>query len=355
MRTTGIQVVAEFTGCSPELLNDQAFLRQTLAEGIERCGFHQVSLASHQFDPIGVTVVSIINESHIALHTYPEAHHISIDIFHCSTDARALYDLLGFLKERLRPKTHKYMQIMRGDTLELSESNAITSCSRYGFEIRYHIDEKLLETKSPYQKIEVIRNNNFGKMLFLDGDLQLAESDVHIYNQTMVEPLRGHPLGRVAILGGGDGGVLHELLREDPEHVTLVDIDRQVLAVSREFFPEVCGGSFDQPNVDIIIDDANNYLETAHDLDAVIYDLTTDPELLTRKDKKTFLADMFNKVQRSMREGAVLSMQCCSDFDAMSREIVQEVLGTHFRDVQFRTVFIPSFCEPWVFAAARRK
>lgn len=356
MKTSGIQLIAEFIHCPPNLLNDENQLGLALTEGIKKCGMHQVSLTSHKFDPIGVTIISVINESHIAIHTYPEAHHASVDIFHCSSESRSLFELLEHLKKELKPKSVKFMEILRGNKLELTENNAITSCSRHGFEVRYHFKNKLFEKKSKFHKIEVIENDNFGRMLFLDGDLQLAEKDVDIYNKAMVEPLLdGNSIGNVAILGGGDGGVLHELLKHHPQKVFLIDLDEAVISVSKKYFPQVCGSAFDHPNVHIVIDDANKFLETHGNFDAIIYDLTTDPELLTRKDKREFLSEIYSRIYNSLNAEGLLSVQCCSEFDVDTLNIIKELLSMCFTKIKFKTVFIPSFCEPWVFGSARRK
>ncbi|MFQ5707052.1 MAG: adenosylmethionine decarboxylase [bacterium] len=356
MKTSGIQLIAEFIGCRPAVLNDEVLLKNIFLEGIERCGFHPVTITGHKYDPIGVTVVSIINESHIAIHTYPEAHHASIDIFHCSTDSHGVLRLLEFLKSQLQPKSVRFLQMCRGNKLELSENNAITSFSRHGFEVRYQFNKKLYDENSRYQKIEVIENETFGRMLFLDGDLQIAEYDVELYNRAMVAPLlNGAPLGHVAILGGGDGGVLSELLKHNPARVSLVDIDAEVVAVSKRFFYDVCGYAFEQPNVQVIVDDANKFLQTVHNLDAVIYDLTAEPELLTRKDKRQFLQELCVRIHNSLKGGGILSMQCCSKFDSATLRVFKETVAGSFSDFSTQTVFIPSFCEPWIFASAIRR
>jgi S-adenosylmethionine decarboxylase proenzyme len=78
-----------------------------------------LNIISHKFDPIGVTVISIINESHIAIHTYPEASHASIDIFHCSPESESAFRLLEFLSKKLHSKDVKFMEVSRGDKLAL--------------------------------------------------------------------------------------------------------------------------------------------------------------------------------------------------------------------------------------------
>jgi spermidine synthase len=82
---------------------------------------------SHKFDPVGVTVVSIINESHVAIHTYPENQHASIDIFHCSTESGSLFELIDYLKAGLQAQTLEAVELRRGKGLEVIEGVSIRS------------------------------------------------------------------------------------------------------------------------------------------------------------------------------------------------------------------------------------
>jgi len=356
MKITGIQVIAEFYGCSTEVLNDESLLKDVLAAGIKKCNLHHINISSHKFNPIGVTAIAIINESHVAIHTYPEARHVSVDIFHCSTDSYPLFLFLNFLKSELHPQSVKFMEITRGDKLEISEHNSITSSSSYGFEVRYFFDKKLFEKKTKYQKIVVVENNNFGRMMFLDGDLQLAEKDAELYNRAMVAPLViKNKINNVAILGGGDGGVLNELLKHNPGKVSLVDIDNEVVSASNKYFKTVCGEAFSDSRVNIVTDEANNFLNNHNNFDAIIYDLTTAPELLTRKDRRQFLREIYSNIQKSLNEDGIVSLQCCSEFNVETFRLTKEMLSLYFKDITFNTVYIPSYCEPWVFGVAKRK
>ena len=121
MNTSGIHLIAEFSGCPPALLNDEKQLKSILTDGINKCGLFQLDIVSHKFEPVGVTVISIINESHIAIHTYPEAQHASIDIFHCSTESKSAYKLLDALSKKFQSQDVKYIEINRGDKLALSQ------------------------------------------------------------------------------------------------------------------------------------------------------------------------------------------------------------------------------------------
>jgi spermidine synthase len=159
----------------------------------------------------------------------------------------------------------------------------------------------------------------------------------------------------VAILGGGDGGVLHEVLSHDKDFkkVYLVDIDEQVVTASKKHLKSIHRNAFRHPKAKIVAEDASKWLNAAReDFDIVIYDLTTHPESLTSQDRFHFLDDIFYKLSMRMSENGSLSMQCCSEYDRETKDLIEMILRRYFRSIKFKSHFIPSFCEPWLFATA---
>jgi spermidine synthase len=125
----------------------------------------------------------------------------------------------------------------------------------------------------------VINNPSFGKILLLDGDIQLATKDETVYHELLVHPaIIAHPNPRrVLILGGGDGGSLREVARHTAiERIVLVDIDPDVIAECTKSLPEVADGAFEDSRLELVIQDANLYLRNyrGHPFDVVIVDLT---------------------------------------------------------------------------------
>ncbi|NOZ68226.1 MAG: adenosylmethionine decarboxylase [Deferribacteres bacterium] len=357
MKPLGRQLVAEFIYCSKKYLNDKDALDEILRAGIEESGLTLVSLTGKQFHPVGVTSIAVISESHVAIHTYPEAGHASIDIFTCANGAKSVNRLLRFLKGKLRPKTVRVMEIHRGNPLEVRQKDWITSFSGTGFEVKYHIDKVLLSKKTKYQYLDIIENASFGKMMFLDKDLQIAEKDARIYDTNMVSPVieRKNRFRNVAVLGGGDGGVLREVLRHRPESAYLVEIDEEVIKAAKKYMPEVCRKAFDSKRANIIIDDANVFLEQRHEFDAIIYDLTMHPESITRMERTEFLDQIFRKIRENLTKNGMVSMQCCSEFDGETIRLLRKILPRYFKNIVFKTSFIPSFCENWIFATAEAR
>lgn len=361
MKPLGTQLIADFiTVNNVSLLRRKEDVEALLREAIQKCGLRLLQITSKQFEPQGVTSIAIIGESHISIHTYPEAEHVSLDIFTCASASKGAEALLEYLKKVLQPRTTHVTRLLRGNPQEVHEQDWLTSFSGSGngFEIRYHVEKYIYSARSQYQQIDIIENEHFGRMLFLDRDVQIAEYDAHLYDEEMVRPLLEDRrfLEHVAILGGGDGGVLREVLRHDPGQVTLVDIDPQVIQVCREHMPSISKGAFEDPRARIVIADANRFLRDTQDtFTGIIYDLTMHPESFTHLPREEFLGQLFGAMRDRLVPGGVISLQCGSPFDTVTLDLLENLLPKYFSDIHFWRRLIPSFCEEWVFAAGRKE
>jgi len=355
MRPYGNHIVSEFINCRSDL-NDEKVITDMVKNGINICRLGLIKVVSHKFSPVGLTVIAIISESHVAVHTFPEAKHASIDIYTCSKTPEPTNSLLEYFKKHLKPQTTRTIRVKRGDELEINDTNWMISYGSVGTETRYHIKERIFSGQSKFQKIDIILNDSFGRMLFLDDDVQIAEVGDDEYNDALVHPIEEAGLmNRVAILGGGDGGVAKELLRRGAKDIYLIDIDEMVVAACKEHLPSICGDAFDNKKVKVIIDDANNFLANYHGFDSIIYDLTLHPEWLTVKDRDKFLNDIFAKIAKNLNKGGMVSIQCCDVYDTETIELLKGILKKNFKRISFTPVFIKPFCVEWMFASAIKK
>ncbi len=88
---------------------------------------------------------------------------------------------------------------------------------------------------------------------FLDGVPQSSELDEYVYHEALVHPclLASTIAKNIFIAGGGEGAVLREVLRHNTvEHVTMVDIDSQVIELSRRYLAKWHQGKFDDPRAE---------------------------------------------------------------------------------------------------------
>ncbi|KAI96110.1 polyamine aminopropyltransferase [Rhodomicrobium vannielii ATCC 17100] len=141
-------------------------------------------------------------------------------------------------------------------------------------------DRVLYENQTEHQHLIIFDNETFGRVMMLDGVVQLSTTDEFIYHEMMSHvplfSLGAERAKRVLIIGGGDGGVMREVLKhKSVERCVLVDIDRTVVDLSKEHLPEVSQGAFDDPRAEVIIADGVKYVaETDERFDAIIVDST---------------------------------------------------------------------------------
>lgn len=159
-------------------------------------------------------------------------------------------------------------------------SEWLTDVGGPGFAHTYRVDAELFRARSDFQEIRVIHNQDFGRMLILDDAVQTTESDEFIYHEMLAHvPLLAHPAPRrVLIIGGGDGGLLEETLKHPLEAAVMVEIDREVVAVTRRFLPGIPGAAFEDPRTRLVIGDGIRYMhETDETFDVILVD-STDPK-----------------------------------------------------------------------------
>lgn len=163
----------------------------------------------------------------------------------------------------------------------------------------YEVQNILYRGKSRFQDIMVFENPQFGKMLILDGAVQITERDEFFYHEMIAHPLmHAHPNPKkVVVIGGGDGGTVREALKhKSVEKVYFVEIDPEVIRVSREFFPNVAG-CIDDPRVEIKCMDGAEFIKSLkNEIDVVMVD-STDPIGFARS---LFSEEFLNSVKNAL-------------------------------------------------------
>ena len=149
-----------------------------------------------------------------------------------------------------------------------------------GFAQATQIQDILFDGRSAFQRIQIASSPMFGRMLILDDAVQTTERDEYMYHEMLAHlPLLTHPAPRrVLIIGGGDGGTLEETLKHPIEHAALVEIDPDVVTVSRRFLPGISGGAFDDARTSLVIADGIDFVRTASERFDVILVDSTDPK-----------------------------------------------------------------------------
>ena len=121
------------------------------------------------------------------------------------------------------------------------------------------IKKWIVRKRTRIQNIEIAELFSFGRCLIIDDDIQSCETDEFIYHEALVHPamiLHGSP-AKVLILGGGEGATLREVLKyKTVAKATMVDIDRTVIDLCKEYMPRLSAGAFDDRRTELIIEDA---------------------------------------------------------------------------------------------------
>jgi len=220
----------------------------------------------------------------------------------------------------------------------------------------YAVTKVLYHTKSQYQEILVFENPFFGRVLVLDGVVQLTERDEFIYHEMLAHvPLMAHPNPeKVLIIGGGDGGTLREVLKHKTvKEAVLVDIDKEVIETSKKFFPSL-SVAFEDPRAIVVNEDGVKYLQDyENEFDVIIVD-STDPVgfayALTTEE-------FFKTVFRALKDDGIYVGQ--SESIHYHLDIVrkfQNNLKSVFPIVDLYTAVIPTYAGYWwTFSIASKK
>jgi len=144
----------------------------------------------------------------------------------------------------------------------------------------YRYRTQIYSGRSQYQQIDIVDTYEYGRMLFLDEVAQSSERDEYIYHEALVHPaMLTHPNPeKVCVIGGAEGATVREILRHPGvKRVVMVDIDEEVVRLCRRYLPEWNAGSFDDPRLELRIEDGRKYLEeTKESFDVILVDLS-DP------------------------------------------------------------------------------
>ena len=331
MKSLGRHILVEFHGCNADILNDVPLIEHDMIEAATRSGATIINSVFHHFSPFGVSGVIVIQESHLAIHTWPEFRYAAVDLFTCGDSVNPWVSYES-LKSAFQAEHGSAVEINRGQPellekadIELGEvpedttrklahpkhSRSVWFTDRdenIALSIR-HKGDRIFQEKSPYQLVEIFDTFKYGKMLTVDKMVMCSEKDETAYHEMIIHvPMLVNPaVKNVLVIGGGDGGSVREILRHPQvEQVTMVEIDEVVVRASREFLPSL-SSSLDDPKLDLIVDDGIKYLAQAADesFDLIIID-SSDP---VGPAKGLFSASFYKDVYRALTPHGVMAAQ----------------------------------------------
>lgn len=282
----GNHILVEFMGCDPHIMNDVSSIERDMVGAAQVAKATVINSTFHHFSPYGVSGVVVIQESHLAIHTWPEYGYAAVDLFTCGEmNAWISFD---YLKEKFGAKQYSAIEMKRGATQLLTRTNFDISTMRekasewrnpemytrnvwftdkdedQALSLRF-TGEVFHDVQSPFQRVRILESYKYGKMLALDDMVMTTEKDEFHYHEMIAHPAiftHGN-VKNVLVIGGGDGGTVREVLRhESVEKVTMVEIDNEVIESCKKYLPQIAA-AFDHPKLELIVDDGIAFVEQA--------------------------------------------------------------------------------------------
>lgn len=215
------------------------------------------------------------------------------------------------------------------------------------------IDFVLVHKRTQFQELYLVSTAHLGKALVLDGKWQSCVADEFVYHEALVHPAMAFhaSAARVLILGGAEGATAREVARwPNVEQMVMVDIDAEVVAACNAHLPEMHCGVFDDHRLNVVADDAMNFL--SHDpggWDVIIADLC-DP-VDEGPSVQLFTLEAFSTMARHLNPSGILAVQ---SGPAIGRGFpaVVATLQRVFSTVLPYSITVPSYPGPWAFAVA---
>lgn len=326
----GNHILVEFMNCDPHIMNDVATIERDMVDAARKAGATVINSTFHHFSPWGVSGVVVIQESHLAIHTWPEYGYAAVDLFTCGEmDAWISFD---HLKECFGSKSYSAIEMKRGSVNLLTRNDFDMTTMRekaaewrnpefytrnvwftdkdedQALSLRF-TGEVFYDVQSPFQRVRILESPKYGKFLTLDDMVMTTQKDEFHYHEMIAHPAmftHGN-VKNVLVIGGGDGGTVREILRhEGVEKVTMVEIDGEVIKACKEFLPEIAA-AFDNPKLDLKVDDGIAFIKQAapKSYDLIIVD-GSDP---VGPAEGLFSTEFYTNCYNALKDGGILVAQ----------------------------------------------
>ncbi len=220
------------------------------------------------------------------------------------------------------------------------------------------VDEHIVSARSDFQRIDIFKSAQFGKVLALDGYLMLTEKDEFVYHEMITHvPMAVNPeIANVLVIGAGDGGTIRELVRyPNILRIDMVEIDKLVVDVSREYLPKTAS-SLDDKRVNIFYEDGMKFVRSKENYyDLIIVD-STDP---FGPSEGLFTKEFYGNCYSALTKDGILVNQHESPFyehDAKAMQKINRRLRQVFPICCVYQAHIPTYPSGhWLFGFSSKK
>ncbi|MFC1919736.1 polyamine aminopropyltransferase [Chloroflexota bacterium] len=211
----------------------------------------------------------------------------------------------------------------------------------------YSLERILCQRRGQYGEIQIAEHNYFGKMLILNGVVQLTERDEYLYHEMLAHvPLHSHPNpSNILIIGGGDGGTLREVLKHrQVKKVLVAEIDSDVIKVSIDFLPSLSSG-FSDPRTEVVIKNGAEFISQLREVYDIILIDCTDP---IGPAESLFTIEFLKNAYKALKVDGILAAQTESlHFHLDFVRQVQNRLKQVFPIIDLYTASIATYAGNW--------
>ena len=343
MIKVGEHITLDIIGANKEY--DPSVFETVITEIAKAANVTILNVSKYKFEPQGFTILALLAESHISFHTFPEKRIISFDFFTCGKVSPSI--ALNVIKEEIE-HTHIIKKEFNRDTVDLYHDNY----SSPGLHKSYVVNKVLENFKSKVgQYIEILDLEQFGKALFIDNEIQVAESDEHLYSSTFVNSgIKLNPnKEKAAIIGGGDGGVARECISKKFNFIDWFELDPEVVEVCNKHLGDIGKKATEKNSVKCVWGDAFESIKTVKEdtYDHIFVDLNDDQFCIDLAAK-----NMDSLVRILKPKGVITAQVGSQDKKPQQVENWLNVFHHHFGNTKLSRVYIPSFDCSWNFSSS---
>jgi spermidine synthase len=178
-----------------------------------------------------------------------------------------------------------------------------------GFRTSFRLDRVLFDSATDHQRLVIGESARFGTVAMLDGVTQVTTADEYVYHEMLSHvPILSHGDVRdVLVVGGGDGGMIEEILKHAGiRSIMMAELDATFIELARTHLPELSRGAFDDPRLEVVIGDAADYVSTSdRSFDLIVVD-STDP---IGPGESLFSTQFYGDCRRRLRPGGIVVTQ----------------------------------------------
>ncbi len=343
MKKVGEHITLDFLGVKQDY--SPSFYNKVIYKIAKKAKVQVLNFAEHIFKPQGFTCVALLAESHMSFHTFPEKGIISFDFFTCGKVSPKV--ALDILKKEIK---HQRVIIKNFDRSSVSLYNDIYSTPG---QKKYYVVNDVLEnfTSKAGQHIEILKLEEFGNALFIDGELQVSEKDEKKYSGKFVSSALSlnNANSSAAIIGGGDGGVARECLSKGFDLIDWFELDPEVVKACYNYLPKICNKVKESNSIKCYWGDAFESIKPIPNskYDKIFVDLNDDQYCIDLAAKN------MPGLKRILKPGGVITAQVGSK-DKKPKQVDSwlKVLSKNFGNVKLDEVHIQSFDCRWNFASS---